>query len=57
MIATDVLAAALIARCHGQVVLTTDELYEAERLVLKVVANERNELVVTATEHAPKQER
>lgn len=39
--------AALVARSHGQVILTREELYEAERLLIDASENERGEWVIT----------
>jgi hypothetical protein len=40
--------AALVARCHGQVILTREELFDAERrLMIDLQENERGEIVIT----------
>lgn len=42
--------AALVARHHGQVILTREELYEAERLMIDMAENDRGEWVITTFE-------
>lgn len=52
------LIAALVARCHGQVILTREELYDAERrLMIDVQENERGEIVITTFKTDPWPER
>ncbi len=42
--------AALVARSHGQVILTREELYDAERLMIDLSENDRGEWVITTFE-------
>lgn len=42
--------AALVARHHGQVILTVEELYSAERLMIDASENDRGEWVITTFE-------
>jgi hypothetical protein len=42
--------AALVARHHGQVILTREELYDAERLMIDASENDRGEWVITTFE-------
>ena len=50
------LIAALVKRSHGQVILTREELYEAERLLIDASENERGELVITTFQQDREQE-
>ena len=42
--------AALVQRSHGQVILTREELYDAERLMIDLSENDRGEWVITTFE-------
>jgi hypothetical protein len=50
MILSPSIIAALVARSHGQVILTREELYDAERLMIGLSENDRGEWVITTFE-------
>lgn len=51
MILKPSLIAALVARAHGQVILSREEFLDAERLTVRAEINERGELVLRSFPH------